>query len=268
MKLTLWTIFTGILLIIYACNSNLSQLNVVDSKSFSKEQISLAGQTGNYTESDLSLSSAELSNNEEKDFLVLMDELQTQFEAIRKLPSDESWLKLKSTWNDLNSRFDNFDTKTHTDSSANQIIQKWAEINIELLKFSEEVKFGDVLEKLLAQKEVTSGRENLIKSILYTHVDDQIYINLLLSSTLIHQHTTGGTVKLIMDSSLPAGNQIILKCETDDVRYLDVFFRIPEWAVNPTVSHGNVKYVAHPGEYCQISRKWKSGDEFIIELRN
>jgi DUF1680 family protein len=59
-----------------------------------------------------------------------------------------------------------------------------------------------------------------------------------------------------------------LTCETNDARYLDVYIRIPEWAVNPTVAHGNVKYVAHPGEYCQISRKWKDKDEFFIILKN
>jgi DUF1680 family protein len=59
-----------------------------------------------------------------------------------------------------------------------------------------------------------------------------------------------------------------LKCESNDVRYLDVFIRIPEWAINPTVSYGNVKYVAHSGEYCQVSRKWHDGDEFRIVLKN
>ena len=84
----------------------------------------------------------------------------------------------------------------------------------------------------------------------------------------MHHHTTGGTVKLTQRTDFPRSNIVTLTCETNDARYLDVFIRIPEWAVNPTVAHGNVKYVAHPGEYCQISRKWKDKDEFYIILKN
>jgi DUF1680 family protein len=49
---------------------------------------------------------------------------------------------------------------------------------------------------------------------------------------------------------------------------MDVFIRIPSWAVNPTVTHGNVKYVAHPGEYCEVYRKWNNGDQIKVELKN
>jgi DUF1680 family protein len=124
------------------------------------------------------------------------------------------------------------------------------------------------MEKVLYDAEVPLLSADLLKSIIYTHIDDQIFVNIFGSSSLIHHHTTGGVIKLIQETSYPASNDITLKCETNDARFLNVFIRIPSWAVNPTVTHGNVKYVPHPGEYCQISRMWKDGDEIRILLKN
>jgi len=145
---------------------------------------------------------------------------------------------------------------------------KWAELNIMLLKLSGEVRFGDVIENLLYKEEMPVLTEKQLKSIIYTHIDDQIFINVLGGSSFDYQHTTGGNVRLTQTTRYPLGSEIILSCEVGDVRYMDVFIRIPEWAVNPTVTHGNVKYVARPGEYCEIYRKWRNGDEFSIKLKN
>jgi DUF1680 family protein len=47
-------------------------------------------------------------------------------------------------------------------------------------------------------------------------------------------------------------------------RYIELFIRIPEWAEEATVIEKGVKYVATPGSYCQITRKWSEGD--MVEI--
>jgi len=137
-----------------------------------------------------------------------------------------------------------------------------------MLQFSGEAQLGDAIEQSLYNSGTPVLTDKFLKSIVFTHIYDQIFVNLLASATVEHYHTTGGTIKLILETKYPESNEMTLTCKCDDVRYLDVFIRIPSWAVNPTVQHGNVKYVCHPGEYCQISRKWNDGDEIQVLLRN
>ena len=136
------------------------------------------------------------------------------------------------------------------------------------MKFSGEIRFADVLEKLLYESKSPVLSEKLLKSVIYTRIYDQVFVNIIGSSSISYQHTTGGTVKLIQQTDYPEGNEMILKCECSDLRFMDVFIRIPSWAVHPSVTHGNVKYVANPGEYCEISRKWENGDEIKVVLKN
>jgi hypothetical protein len=181
--------------------------------------------------------------------------------------SDDSlWVSIVKSWEEI--QMNQAVSAADTTRETKVVLQKWAELNISLLKISGEVRFGDALEKLFYEHPVPVLTERTLKSIIYTHLYDQIFINLLGSSGLTHYHTTGGTVRLTQRTNFPQSNVMTLSCETNDTRYLDVFIRIPEWAVNPTVEHGNVKYVAHPGEYCQISRKWKDKDELIVILKN
>jgi hypothetical protein len=182
-------------------------------------------------------------------------------ETLRESQNPGQWQAFLTRWEDFRNNTISADS-TATDWQA------WAQLNIGLLKLSGEVRFADAVEALFYGSSTPVLTGSQLKSVIYTHVDDQIFINLLGSSSLTHAHTTGGTVKLIQETSYPATNTILLKCESTDKRYLDVFIRIPSTAVNPTVTHGNVKYVARPGEYCQISRKWNTGDEILVSLKN
>jgi len=269
MKLIQQIALAGITLILFSCSGNLNRLNVINARSFSEKQITLESWPDNPRDTDSLRSEIEIPISDKDATLTKLDEMESQLESIRKSESDSSWSGLTSKWIDFrNLNFKILQPDSLFIARSSVITKKWAELNVNLLKFSEEVRFGDALEELLYQSEAPSLSEKLIKSIIYTHVDDQIFINLFYPSDLTHQHTTGGTIKLIQKTTFPSSNEIILKCECNDVRYLDVFIRIPEWAVNPTVRHGNVKYVARPGEYCQIYRKWKDGDEFLIKLKN
>jgi hypothetical protein len=193
---------------------------------------------------------------------------------VRKTRSDSAWISLSASWEDFRKNHIGpdglpvFQADSLTDSQSKSISGKWAELNVSLLKLSGEVQFGDALEKMLYKSKVPVLSDKILKSVIYTYIDDQIFVNLIGSSNVNHHHTTGGTIKLIQKTDYPESNEITLKCECNDVRYLDLFIRIPAWAVNPTVTHGNVKYVPHPGEYCQISRKFNDGDEIQVRLKN
>lgn len=193
-----------------------------------------------------------------------VDALCSKVEKLKAPPSDTLWNSIDGLWRKIGKEaFAN-----GSGYASSDFMQKWADINVSLIKVSGKVRFGDELEKLLYQSPKSVLSESQLKSVVYTHVNDQIFINIFGSSSVVHHHTTGGNMKLIQQANFPESKNITLTVESDDLRFLDVYIRIPEWAQNPTVQHGNVKYVARPGEYCEISRKWKSGDQIDIRLKN
>lgn len=259
MKLVRLIFSSGILLFLIACGNQGYVLTIVNSKSFAEKQVTIDGSLVQRvgTDSIIPIQEPTLVNRK-------VDEMIAKIEMLDETITDSSWTSLLQKWEELKAN----EITLIQDTSANSalVLQQMAILNSALLKFSGEVRFGDSFEKILYQNRVVLP-ERLIQSVIYTHVYDQIFINLFGSSSLTHYHTTGGTIKLIQKTDYPESNEITLTCQTNDVRYLDVFIRIPEWAENPTVNHGNVKYVARPGEYCEISRKWKDGDEFKIVLK-
>lgn len=260
MNLVRLIIISGIALLFTACGSENESFNQANSQSFAEKQITLEGALS------LRIGADSVHQNQDSSLLLKnLEEMISVTGTLKKIKSDSSWIALQKNWEEIRSN----EAALLADTSGNSVfvLQKWAELNSQLLKLTSEVRFGDALEKLIYEPKLHLP-ERLIKSAIYTHIDDQIFINLFGSSSLNHQHTTGGTVKLIQKTEYPLTNEIALFCECSDTRYLDVFIRIPEWAVNPTVTHGNVKYVARPGEYCQVSRKWRNGDEFSIKLKN
>ncbi|MBV5314656.1 MAG: glycoside hydrolase family 127 protein [Prolixibacteraceae bacterium] len=261
MKLSQLIAISGFVLFFMACGKQENALTIVNSKSFAEKQITLDDALAKRFSIDTTLTAQEPT-----ELINRLDELISRSQKLKESESDSLWISVQKSWEDV--KMDPAISSADTTTEAKLILQKWAELNIGLLKFSGEVRFGDALEKLVYEQPVSVLSEGTLKSVIYTHLFDQIFINLLGSSSLIHYHTTGGTVKLTQRTDFPKSNIMTLTCETNDARYLDVFIRIPEWAVNPTVAHGNVKYVARPGEYCQISRKWKDKDEFFIILKN
>jgi hypothetical protein len=261
MKQIRFVVAAGIALMFFACGEKEGNFQAVNSLSFDESQIIFGASLSSRLVADSSL-----VNDETPIPVAQLDDLIAAAKKMSASSSDSVWNYINKGWAD----FKESETLILSDTSSNAqiVLHQWAELNMNLLKLTGEVRFGDALEKVFYDAEVPVLSENALKSVVYTHVYDQIYINLIGSSNLTHRHTTGGIVKLIQETTYPAVDEMILKCECADTRYLDVFIRIPEWAVNPTVTHGNVKYVARSGEYCQISRKWKNGDEFQVRLKN
>jgi hypothetical protein len=232
---------------------------------------SLSKELNDSLKSDDTLSSQDAVVNE-------IDEMMTVTQQIRLSASDKQWPDLLQRWNEFNVNYFGINRtlfpgdNSLADTSANRLSPEaahhWARLNVDLLKLSAEARFGDALEILLYDTQEFTFPESLLKSVIFTRVFDDIYVNIIGSSSMEYQHTTGGTVRLVQETNYPQETEMILRCETNDIRFLNLYIRIPSWAVNPIVSYGNVKYVAHPGEYCQISRKWRSGDEIRVALRN
>ena len=252
--------FVGFLAIFFACGKVNDGLNVIKSQSFPEQDVMLDLSLTHYFRMDTdTVPSVKNPIAAKLDRLILL---------VGKLPesqSDSLWNAISAGWYDLGK--DGL-VALLSDSTQTALAWKWAELNISLLKLSGEVRFGDAIEDLLYKYPSVGLSEKQLKSIIYTHIDDQIFINVIAPSGFNYQHTTGGTVRFVQQTDYPAGNEMTLTCEVGDVRYMDVYIRIPSWAVNPTVTHGNVKYVAHPGEYCEIFRKWNNDDEIKVVLKN
>ncbi len=248
----------GIMLLLYSCVNQNNGLNVINSESFPYQSVVLDPIVNQRLATDL------ISENpKENSFVQKVGEIENQVNQLKQNPTDNLWNSVLTSWSELEKEM----AAVPEDSTQTAKFQKWAELNILLLKLSGEVRFGDELENLHYKRQLPVLTERQLKSVIYTHVDDQIFLNILASSSVTHHHTTGGKVRLIQQTG-QKGSGMILRVESGDVRYMDVFIRIPSWAVNPTVTHGNVKYVARPGEYCEIPRKWKNGDEINVSLVN
>ncbi len=264
MKIIQIFVIIGIAVFFISCGGSENGLKVVNSDSFPDKNITLDSLVTQRLLADSVVNAAE-----QNALSVKLDEIILAAEKLRKTQSDSLWNVVSAGWYDFGKNgLSALSADSLSNSKATAIASKWADLNIALLKLSGEVQFGDAVEDLLYKFPRLVLTEKQLKSIIYTHIDDQIFINVFGSSSFNYQHTTGGNVKLIQHTDYPLDNEMILTCEVADVRYMDVFIRIPSWAVNPTVTHGNVKYVAHPGEYCEIYRKWKNGDEIQVRLKN
>ncbi|HET6558948.1 MAG TPA: hypothetical protein VFG54_16630 [Prolixibacteraceae bacterium] len=276
MKLTQLLFFVLTVLVLTHCKNDPESFTVINSESLHETQVELI--VPSLHESRVELRAGNDSVRLGDADLDELDRMNSLFEQVRQSASDPQWRELLRQWNDFNDRYvgDSRSLFKRNASSQGDIksplpapaAEKWARLNAGLLKLSGKVRFGDALEILLYDNHEFMFPDSLLKSVIYTHVFDDIYINLFGSSSMEYQHTTGGTVSLTQETNYPEEAEMTLTIETGDIRFMNVYIRIPSWAINPEVSYGNVKYVARPGEYSLISKKWRTGDEIRVALRN
>lgn len=272
MKFTHALLWLSLIIVFANCKKDPGNLSVTGSTSFHPQQVELHFRVPSPAIPDSVLNIDTLQQLGAIDGE--LNELYVLKERVMQSPDDQLWRELKQKWNDFRGKYmDDYslpiaEGQSFKSQLSAETAHRWALLNIDLLKFSGEVPFGDALEILLYGNSKFRLSDSLLKSVIYTHVYDDIYINILGSSTMEYQHTTGGAVKIIQETNYPRGMDMILKIETGDVRMLNLFIRIPSWAVNPKIQFGNVKYVAHPGEYSELSKKWKRGDEITVSFKN
>lgn len=276
MKFTQLLYLVLTVLVFTHCKNDPDSLTVINSESLPQTQVELSIPSLYERKEDSSAGNdatrgGNMALNE-------LNQMNTLLEQVRQLTSDQQWRELLRQWDSFNDRhlgshrsLLNRNTSSQSEKKttlSTAVLEKWAILNVELLKLSGKVRFGDALEILMYDHIEFTFPDSLLKSFIYTHVFDEIYINLIGSSSMEYQHTTGGTVSLSQDTNYPEEEEMTLTIETGDVRFMRVYIRIPSWAVNPQVSYGNVKYVARPGEYSVISKKWRTGDEIRVSLKN
>lgn len=276
MKFTQLLFFVLTLLVFTHCKNDPDSFTVINSESLSQTQVELS--IPSLSESNVDSLTGSDSLTEDNTALNQLDQMNSLFDQVSQSASDEQWSELLKQWNNFNDHNFGYSRNLFNRKNTSQGdpkstlpaegVEKWARLNIDLLKLSGKVRFGDALEILLYDQQKFLFPDSLLKSVIYTHVFDDIYVNLIGASTMEYQHTTGGTVSLTQETIYPEEEEMILTIETGDIRFMRVYIRIPSWAENPQVSYGNVKYVARPGGYSVISKKWRSGDEIRVALKN
>lgn len=115
---------------------------------------------------------------------------------------------------------------------------------------------------------VGTGMENhgQYNRFIYTHSDDDLYLNLFVASELNWKEKG---IQLKQETNFPEEEQtklIVTKGSSD----FNLKIRYPAWvkkdALKIRVNGEEISYSEAPSSYINIQRKWKKGDEVVIEL--
>ena len=154
--------------------------------------------------------------------------------------------------------------KNKIDFTGLETVSTWIEATGFLLEITGKPVYAEALQKLLADENMGLSAsefelaEQQLVPFIFTKNVDHIFVNLFVNSSVEYVHSLDGKVKITQESKGSDG--FVLKFNMDEKRYIEVNILIPAWATNAAVTEKNVKYVATPGEYCLIARKWKEGD--------
>ncbi|HCE58033.1 MAG TPA: hypothetical protein DER09_09470 [Prolixibacteraceae bacterium] len=194
---------------------------------------------------------------------IVGNELQQLKSFISKYENrDESFSveKMESLWESENKRIE---------STGSEAVLSWIEVTGFLLEITGKPLYAEELQKLSTTENMGLSAsefeltEQQLAPFIFTKNVDHIFVNFFVNSSVEYVHSLGGKVKITQE--LTGSNSLLLKFSTTDKRYIEVNILIPSGAKNATVTEKNVKYVATPGEYCLIARKWKEGD--VVEVK-
>lgn len=114
---------------------------------------------------------------------------------------------------------------------------------------------------------VGSGMENHSKygEFIYAHTGDALWVNLFIPSRLTWEERG---VVLAQQTRFPDEEQIRFTVEQTDGKPFDLRMRYPGWAKNARLSiNGKPQNVeTEPGNFISVERRWKVGDEIVLEL--
>jgi len=168
----------------------------------------------------------------------------------------EEWEKIRTT------------TTTSTQHWSKEEIIKWFEVNALLFQLTGNEKFVEQMEKTALSFSKTTGDtyKKIVAPYIYTKNVDHIHVNLFVPAEVSYEHTLKGSVKISQKTDFPNSGSVKLNFNMTQQRYIELFVRIPAWAAGATVTVKKVKYMATPGTYCKIAKKWREGDLVEIEF--
>lgn len=146
-------------------------------------------------------------------------------------------------------------------------LELWFDITALLFQLSGEAMYAEELNNIVLKGIGENHKENIniVSPYIFTKDVDNLFVNIFTPSTINYDHTTMGNVNVEMQTGFPNSGKVDLKFGMTERRYIEVNIRIPSWADNASVTVKKVKYVAPPGSYCKIAKKWKEGD--LIEVQ-
>jgi len=165
--------------------------------------------------------------------------------------------KLEDLWSNLKNESANFNFEN---------VSGWIEITGFLLEVTGKEIYALELENIVFQSSSAftvaelKQIEKLLTPYIFTKNVDHIHVNLFVNATIKYNHTLKGAVEITQETGGTESGKIQIKFKMENKRYIELYIRIPEWAEGATVTEKGVKYVANPGSYCQIVRKWNEGD--------
>jgi len=167
--------------------------------------------------------------------------------------------KFKSNWIQIQKNI-------HFKSSNATDLELWFAISGLLFELTGDAIFADELEKLAFSGIGKSMPENIkiVSPYVFTKNTDNLFVNLFMPASIYYEHTTKGKVNVELLTNYPESGKIDLKFGMSKRRYIELFIRIPHWAVGATVEVKKVKYLAPAGGYCKIAKKWNEGD--LVEI--
>ena len=193
----------------------------------------------------------------------------------------ENLLMFKKMYDDRNKQFNLADLENLWNNLKNERrifklenVNQWIEFTGFLLEITGGERYAQELEETFywgatsfSEKEFREIENHLIPFI-YTKNVDHIRVNVFANSTIKYEHTLKGAVEITQDTDYPESGKILVKFKMGEKRYIELFIHIPDWAAGATVAEKGVKYVAPPGGYSQIIRKWDDGDfvEVILPI--
>jgi len=192
-----------------------------------------------------------------------LDELLLQRKYYNEQNATFNLADLENLWSNLKIQRSNFNVESLT---------QWIEITGFLLELTGNGIYASELEETVYQSSATFTEtefreiEKHVIPWIFTKNVDHIHVNLFVNSTIKYEHTLKGAVEITQECNYPGSGKIQLKFKMQNKRYIEVFIHIPEWAEGATVIEKGVKYVAQPGSYSQVVRKWSDGDFIEINL--
>ncbi len=167
---------------------------------------------------------------------------------------------------DFQKEYSQFDKVLNVTSLNAVNTQDWFHINGMLLQLTSEAQYAEEIEEILYTGIPGDSLQinNLVAPYIFTKLVDHVHVNLFAASEIEYEHSLYGKVKIVQETGYSPTGMININFGMEKKRYIELYVRIPSWADGATVTVHNVKYVAHPGEYCLIAKEWKQGD--VVEI--
>jgi hypothetical protein len=177
----------------------------------------------------------------------------------------------KEQFNRLRFRYfwENFRQETRNREISGEEAVAWFNHTGFLFQITGEAIVAEELQRIVWQYFLSkpgANPDSLILPYIFTRNTDRIHANLYMPGKIKFNHSLGGNVSVTQETDFPNSGKILIIFETDTKQYIELNVRIPSWAENTSVTVKGVKYLAPPGSYSHIAKKWKDGDKVEINI--